>query len=428
MDYTEAASNIISRLRQMRQLWQDASDNYFLPDRFQLSLQNCITTSRTVTFIVQSNKRNILDFDAWYQTHRDKWSEDAIMQWAVEARNTIEKRGDLTTHSQVQASIVASYLGGPSTAWLSQALFQSPEQILFTIPKKYLVPEVVNNGTLVIERRWVDSELPEVEILSALSHVYAQFVTLIADLFRKLQVPVPDDLREFRPEAMAPLAMDRAQYLSIKDGSSLGFRIFQKSLSTPAKRALNRYKKVGVNWSSLDKVTTFRELCDVYFHNARALMKKDGFHNSFVFFAKGISIINLVSFQFPNRAAKFLYMREFAGLAKKIGADGVFIIGEAWVATKEDLPKSAYAGDASARREAIVMNAASSDGNDYYCCAIVERKRMNRKKVKRILETQCEEPNIQFITSPFHEAWGTLDISEIKNRISEFESETGIIL
>ena len=53
---------------------------------------------------------------------------------------------------------------------------------------------------------------------------------------------------------------------------------------------------------------------------------------------------------------------------------------------------------------------------------------MNRKKVKRILETQCEEPNIQFITSPFHEAWGTLDISEIKNRISEFESETGIIL
>ncbi len=79
----------------MRQLWVDAADSYFEPNRFQISLQNCITTSRTVTFILQSNKRVIGDFDDWCAGYTAAWGRDPIMLWAKDARNTIEKEGDL---------------------------------------------------------------------------------------------------------------------------------------------------------------------------------------------------------------------------------------------------------------------------------------------------------------------------------------------
>lgn len=76
----------------MRQLWEDAASNYFEPARFMLALQNCITTSRTITFILQSNKADIPNFDAWYAVHVMRWAADPIMKWAKEARNSIEKK------------------------------------------------------------------------------------------------------------------------------------------------------------------------------------------------------------------------------------------------------------------------------------------------------------------------------------------------
>src|SRR5690554_5645236 len=94
-----AAKALVSRLMQMRQLWEDAAQNYFDPTRFMLALQNCITTSRTVTFILQSHKSEIQNFEGWYKPHQERWKLDPIMCWARDARNSIEKRGDLETYS-----------------------------------------------------------------------------------------------------------------------------------------------------------------------------------------------------------------------------------------------------------------------------------------------------------------------------------------
>ena len=114
----------------MKRYWEEANSDYFKPDRFLIALQGCITTSRTVTFILQSNKASFPDFEKWYATYQEKWSQDPIMAWARDARNAIEKRGDLETLSQVKSRIVASYMGGPETEWLSQDLFSSPIAML----------------------------------------------------------------------------------------------------------------------------------------------------------------------------------------------------------------------------------------------------------------------------------------------------------
>ena len=73
-----AAQAVIQRLMQMRQLWEDAAASYFDPPRFQLDLQNCISVSRTVTFILQSNKEHMEGFDVWYETQRARWNGDPL--------------------------------------------------------------------------------------------------------------------------------------------------------------------------------------------------------------------------------------------------------------------------------------------------------------------------------------------------------------
>ena len=54
------------RMDDAHRLWHQALDSYFDPDAFRVALQSCIQALRTVTFLLQYQKRRIPDFDAWY--------------------------------------------------------------------------------------------------------------------------------------------------------------------------------------------------------------------------------------------------------------------------------------------------------------------------------------------------------------------------
>jgi len=381
MNQKKAAENVATRLLQARRLWNEAADSYFDPSRFQLALQNCITTARTVTFILQSNKSHIPDFELWYEPFRDRWKADQVMRWGINARNAIEKRGDLETKSELRASVIASYLGQASTGWLQNGVFKSLDEILRSIPLEYLEPHVIEHGTLVVERRWVDSELPSLEVLDAVSIILFELIAMVVDLYRHLGEAAPLELKDFHKDGMKPLLMDRAAYISIKDGSSRGFRLFSKEMQISAKKVLRRYKKSGGDWANLEHVENFEDLCEVYFSNARAVLKKDGFHRTFMFFVKDLKVIDIIDCNFPDRASKYLYIREFAQFAKKKGANAVFMIGEAWMAKEENLPNSGFASEASIREEALILDGVTSEGVDIHNVAVFLRKRKRREKL-----------------------------------------------
>jgi hypothetical protein len=111
----EALTAVVRRLAHLRANWNQALENYFHPGGFRIALQNAIATSRTVTFILQSHKAAIPDFDNWYKPFIEKFRNNPIMVWAKDARNKIEKQGDLETLSQVRAELIASYAGNPRT-------------------------------------------------------------------------------------------------------------------------------------------------------------------------------------------------------------------------------------------------------------------------------------------------------------------------
>jgi hypothetical protein len=410
----------------MRQLWEDAAANYFDPTRFQLFLQNCITTSRTVTFILQSNKHDIAGFDEWYAQYQARWSGDLVMGWAKEARNSIEKRGDLTTCSQVRAQIIAAYMDGPDTDWLPEAMFASPHDIYRTVPRKFFVPHVIENGTLLIERRWVDADLPDTEVLAALAHVYEELAALAVDLLNLSNLSVPTDLAS-RPKSMHELAMNRAIYLAMKDGSQTGYRIYEKATGLEDRKWRN---KVAARYGTaklkrLGEAKTFRAVAEAFFEMARAILLRDGFHRGMTFFLQGHLVKRVIQTDFPDRASKYVIMRDLARLAIVDGADGVITVGEAWTASASDVPKSGFAAEAKNRGEALMMSAADAKGESFTLQAAFIRKAIRKSKVKYIEATVVDDEQFPLALYQFMKEWNCVDIEKLKKGLSEID-ELGI--
>ena len=82
----EALTAVVKRLAHLRANWNQAQENYFDPGGFLIAVQNAISTSRTVTFILQSHKAAIPDFDNWYAPFVENFRDDRIMSWAKDAR------------------------------------------------------------------------------------------------------------------------------------------------------------------------------------------------------------------------------------------------------------------------------------------------------------------------------------------------------
>jgi hypothetical protein len=98
------------RLGDLAQLIEQDDATYFEPDLFRINVNNAIQTARTVTFLIQKHKASIKDFDEWYLTHVLKpFKNDRIMNWLKEARNRIEKEGDLEVYSECTLETVFSY-------------------------------------------------------------------------------------------------------------------------------------------------------------------------------------------------------------------------------------------------------------------------------------------------------------------------------
>jgi hypothetical protein len=414
----EAMSAVLGRLGQVHSLWHQAEATYFEPGAFRVALQNCITTARTVTFILQSHKKAIPDFADWYATYTDRFAADPVMKWAVTARNKIEKQGDLDTLSQVRAELVAGYSGNPTTPWLP-SINATPEQIRRSIPAKYLDAHVIKTGVLAIERRWVDTELPDHEILDALAHVYGQLALMVVGLHDHLQWPIPPKRPELGQHLIADLLPDgrtksmerpparRTINIKVNDGKEI------ESLAVPLphdpkliKKARKRYDFTG--FDKLKESSTFEETAEALFDQARYLMLKDGYHLPKALLFKGIMPVEIISPKPNDRREKYLVMRQLAERIRAIEADGIIFISEAWTAHPSELGPGQFAVDVANRGEALVLWGATKDGRQLSLQARITRKKVKKHKVKSLGETERDTQHKIIAFAPILDVWGRL--------------------
>lgn len=166
------------RLADAARLWEKANESYFSPNDFRTFAQSCIQGLRTVTWILQNRKHELVGFDEWYGTRQESMRSDAVLRWLVNARNRIEKQGDLITLSQLKVTFSASWHDG-----LEHTEDLAPTVTLDEVGPLLLAqfPPLARSGEalLRIERRWVDSDLPDTELLKALSHCYSSLSELL---------------------------------------------------------------------------------------------------------------------------------------------------------------------------------------------------------------------------------------------------------
>jgi hypothetical protein len=410
------------RLDDAHRLWHEAEAAYFGPDAFRLRSQLAIQTLRSITFILQNQKRRIPGFDEWYGTKdRDglwqkRLRDIPLMRWLVEARNKIEKQGDLEAESFVRAEIIASHLDNGPRVEVPARLFEGPEVLLRRIPAGAVAEHVRAHGTLKIERRWVESDLPEFELLDALATAYGHLSELVADAHRQMGLASPRTENHetgerfdaatlgWRLPCMIGHDQPRALLLSLSDGSRISFesKHHEIDLTGAEEKFIDRYGAGGIevlrNTFSGGGEGVPKNLFDA----ARTFFLRDGYHLPFLFLLRDYKPVKILVTPTENRTQKYLQMRHLAAEAVRYGADAAISIGEAWMAPLAEIKGYQSPSEVPTRKEALGLVMVGKSGEPVQYMAMIEREGENVS----LGETFVTRGQPVWEFAPFYQAWG----------------------
>lgn len=399
------------RLEDAATLWHKASDAYFEPDDFRVHLQACIQAFRSVTWILQSHKHAITHFDAWYSKWQGIMRDDPILRWLVDARNKIEKQGDLEAKSILRVT--------GSGSWFDAASFEKelspktrPSDIRTRmqpfLPKRAITEEAL----LKVERRWVDSDMPESEILDVLCHCFLTLRKVVRDAHDALANPLPakcpfldraTTTNEELPDFMLTSQHPRVAWIRLKDGASVSIRQTTQTFSrndSATEEAQKRYGFSDALAQALKGAKTFREECAAWFQHSKRMLEVDGYliPTALVRTEKCMQLFQL---RMDDRADKHMVMRDLADSCKRLDAVAVMLINEAWVAPAEFAATGKHAVDCPSRGESILLHGLTRSGEAVDCINIFAR-RDGRICFGEDRITEGDVPNIM---APFVKVW-----------------------
>lgn len=362
------------RLSDVHRLWHEAEQAYFDPDAFRAAIQGAIQTLRTVTWLLQAQKQRFPDFDGWYGPWQDKLRLDPLMAWMVDARNRIEKRGDLEALSLVRAEIVASHLDEGPRLEIPAALFDAPWKLIKSIPDGELGDHIRKDGILRIERRWVENTLPDWELLDAVAVAYGQISRLVADAHIALgleepevenvefgrRVPRPSD---GRLPCMIGHGERRAEKFSLSDGRPLTIVEQAHPIKTENRPEVEAHYGVQAEDIFPSKGNGGAEgIARDLVEASKVVFLKDGYHEHAVFLLRDGRMLEIAQMRIAEPGQKYLMSRKLAELVRKADATEVILIDEIWTAKFDPAHPYRRAADVPERGEALAVTFAAKGG------------------------------------------------------------------
>jgi hypothetical protein len=346
------------RLAEAHLFWHRCLDGYQEPDAFTADLNACIQALRNVTFTLQKEMSHREGFPEWYGLWRGAMGRSAFMKWAIRARNIVVKQGDFTTESTVIAKLIIDYqdiaasvhrdLTDPSLAItdLQPPVFASLDEIKHSALSRGVPAQDLANAVVLVERRWVDTELPGAEILNALAYVFSFLSTVVADADIQFSVALARaDLdpatvgspgatypNSLRPSCMVTTREARSMRFRLKDGDSdISGKSWPATFDPKiAKKAAERY---GVQWASIMPsrgARTALDLIPAWTKSAVAILRSGEGHGWFMYFFSGPRIVHTEILMARDKADKYALAQSMAEIAARNNADGVIEIGELW--------------------------------------------------------------------------------------------------
>lgn len=361
------------RLSDCLNMWLETRANYFSPNSFRLSLNNCIQTMRNVTFVLQKARSRFSNFDAWYADWQDRMRKDDIMRWLVEARNVIVKEGDLLTSSKLRLAIVETWFKPPYVE-LDAPPFIETEDFLKFLAENRPGSVDLKVGLLRAERRWIDEQLADSELLEALSHVFDVLSNLLPDAHEKLcyqtsllncvwythQIPC----RGQRPDCMKAQEWDRTVWLDLNTSEVV------RPVDFPAREIddeelRNHYPDLLQSAGKRKKPAGLKEEADMLFEGAKTILCTDGYHLPIAMLGYPDDRRDIIGLQMSNRTEKHLAIRKLAADVERSGATSIMLIGEVWVSNTGEYGLTPGGLESPTLREALLVQAANTEGETY---------------------------------------------------------------
>lgn len=331
--------------RRLHDLWlllERCHATYMEPELFRLSANQFLQTARTVTFIIQKNGKDIPDFHAWYDPIMECWGRDEVMRWAKDARNKIEKEGDLDLYSTLNLTLFFSYLQEQDIRIETgkEELLLAGTKRLTRIARQHLPSPIVDAAAIKLERRWVANSLPHWELLHAFNYVYAAMYRMSVDLARYRGTELVSSIRDPTDLYPAREAARQVAYLKLAD-MKVYFQHNQRIHADPEYKAPQSFVA-----ASLQERFVTAKTSEAMFHvmedMARLVFENDGFHLHFFYvFDENMDVVDMGMSQQRDQAEKFIHWRHVADRIAVLGAKAVVSIGEAWVRDSKNLSTTA---------------------------------------------------------------------------------------
>ena len=401
------------RLDNLHRLWHQAENAYFDPDAFRVAIQSAIQTMRSVTFILQKNKGAVPNFEAWYAPWQKKLGADALMVWMRDARNTIEKEGDLEARSFVRAEIVASYLKNGPVIEVSAKLTDAPIQLVKSVPEGAFGDHVRKDGVVRIQRRWVENTLPDYELLDAVAIAYGRLSELVADAHVQLGLsppqtvdersgrPYPPGERGWRLPCMIGHEEARTLDVWLATGQPVEFEEITPKIDLKAgPRLEGRY---GVKPAEVfAKSDVAEDQLQTLFATARKMFMKDGHHIMVAFLLRDGKPVRIMELRPGEHGHKYLMMRKLAHNVLKLVVDAVILIAESWTAPADPERPMMRAVESTKRKEMLSATLVSKTGEPSMLTAEIKRE----GKMATLAPTMEQRGGAAFAFAPVYEAWG----------------------
>lgn len=417
--------NTHNRLLDAHRLWHQAEENYFDPDAFRTYLNSTIQTLRNLTFALQAEKTNIPEFDTWYLKWQAKMKDDSILKWLNAARVTIVHKGDLETKSVAKVKL-QSYLD-LNEKEISIEPNYSDREIYFYLKNQGFLnipPKIRDDLILEIERRWIVKEIPDVEILDSLAHVFRFLYNLVADAH--LQAGYSIDLckivdnihkkkiaREEKIECMTQSAEFRIKRVVLKDFGERKYDSQQVSVEPCiAQHAAEKYKLRRKEVNSKFSIDDPDKFAIVLLTQAKNVLQTDGYHKHVIFLFKDNSPVGIYNIRPEDRSDKYLLWRQLAREVEKEQVNAIISINEAWVTQINTNPRTTLI-EQDIRKEALLVTVVTNKG---HCKTFVTKFKRKYNKIK-FNATTIDRGEHNFLR-PVINVWKTREIEKANKAIT----------
>jgi len=360
-----------NRLGEVHKFWHDMLSEYQNPENFRISLNAAIQSLRNITFLLQSNKSLIPNFDQWYEQYRDLMKSDEILKWLHQARNVIVKQQDLELHSIAAARV---------RAWedVSRLEFQiSPfittEQIAKDLVRLHVVKApkpIADHAILNVERKWVVNDLPNYELLDVIAHGYKFFQNLLSDTHKQIGLNIESCKEQYDPKhensfipCMSVTRDDRSANIKLNNQElfpKVEFDDFTKESKTPQfQDKIKRYSEIR---PALPKrVDDLFEFAKIINERAKQMLILDSRHATIFILCYPDGSYHPLGMQAENQSEKFILIRSVADQVRSTKANGIIAISEVWTILEEERRGYELPAENPKRKEALQVIAANKD-------------------------------------------------------------------